>query len=327
MRPETFTAGRIPHTRKSATRTDWFADLDFTWTGIIDRKTGRKIGTIELTPAELAKFLGYLIVLLVQSAASSLSRRQTIRVHFAPDRPRPWHVIWSAATLAGVRIASHAHEGDVRFRFEDKTIGSTAYSSAINGACSDISKSRVAAIFEAVADYPLTIDPEGYSGPAVEKSEANGVHDGRIVHCPTPALPGKTYQLFIDSAEGEIAYDYRTTIIGRTPLFVLIKTKPICDRFSIHNTSVKFAALADVFSGSEIDLLTRFAQTMQLDWAALDVLRDRATDRIYVVDVNTTDMGPAVDLSLGDRERLKRAISTAFLQLVSGAILSDYRPA
>jgi hypothetical protein len=55
---------------------------------------------------------------------------------------------------------------------------------------------------------------------------------------------------------------------------------------------------------------------MQLDWAALDVLRDRATGRIYVVDVNKTDMGPAVDLSLADRERLKRIIAPALLSLV-----------
>lgn len=302
--------------RKPATRAYWFADLDFTWTGIIDRKTGRKIGAAELTPSELAKFLGYLAVLLVQSAMANLPRRETFRVCFTPDRPRPWHVVWSAATLAGVRITSNAREADAVFRFEDKTIGSTAYSHAINGGCADISKSRVAAMFESVAGYPLRVVPETHVGLAVEKSEANGAHDGVIVQCPTPAAPGKTCQLFIDSAEGATAYDYRTTIIGRTPLFVLIKTKPAADRFSIHNTSVKFAPLGEVFSADEIALLTRFAETMQLDWAALDVLRDRATGRIYVVDVNTTDMGPAVDLSLKDRERLKRAITEAFTQMI-----------
>jgi hypothetical protein len=330
MRPAVFVASRKPRVRRTAPQTHWFADLDFTWTGIIDRKTGRKIGTAELTPSELLKFLGYLAVLLMQSAATSMTRRRVIRVHFAPDRPRPWHVIWSAATLAGIRITDQAREADVHFRFEDKTVGSTAFASALNGACSDISKSRVAASFESIAGYRMLIDPEAFSAPPVEKSEANGAHDGRIVHCPTPPLPGKTYQLFIDSTDGDIAYDYRATIIGRMPLFVLIKTKPATNRFSIHNATVKFAPLADVFSGDEIDLLTRFAKSMQLDWAALDVLRDRETGRIYVVDVNTTDMGPAVDLSLRDRERLKRAISSAFLQLVTakaGVTLSDYRQA
>ncbi|MES1180057.1 MAG: hypothetical protein ABUL43_02560 [Hyphomicrobium sp.] len=302
--------------RKSAARVYWLADLDFTWTGIIDRKTGRKIGTAELTPSELVKFLGYLAVLLVQSAAANLTRRETFRVYFTPDRPRPWHVIWSAVTLAGVRLAPSEREADVVFRFEDKTIGSAAYAHAINGACADISKSRVAALFESVAGYPLRVTPETHVGLAVEKSEANGAHDGRIVQCPSPALPGKTYQLFIDSADADVAYDYRTTIIGRAPLFVLIKTKPAANRFSIHNTSVIFTPLGDVFSEDEIALLTRFAATMQLDWAALDVLRDRATGRIYVVDVNTTDMGPAVDLSLKDRERLKRAITEAFTLMI-----------
>jgi hypothetical protein len=302
--------------RRPATRAYWFADLDFTWTGIIDRKTGRKIGAAELTPSELAKFLGYLVLLLVQSAAANLTRRETFRVYFTPDRPRPWHVVWSAITLAGARLARSEREADVVFRFEDKTIGSPAYSYAINGGCADISKSRVAAMFESVAGYPLRVTPETHVGLAVEKSEANGAHDGAIVQCPTPASPGKTYQLFIDSADGATAYDFRTTIIGRAPLFVLIKTKPAANRFSIHNTSVKFAPLGDVYSEEEIALLTRFAAAMQLDWAALDVLRDRATGRIYVVDVNTTDMGPAVDLSLRDRERLKRAITEAFTQMI-----------
>lgn len=304
--------------QRAASGAWWFADLRFTSKGIVDRKTGRTIGAKELTPAELAKFLGYLLVVLAQSAIVHLRTRERVAVFFAPDRPRPWHVVWSAAALGGVQIVDRPDKACVAFRFEDKTIGSPAHPAALNGACADISKSLVADLFGAVAGYPLAIAPERHTGIAVEKSEANGAHDGRLVQCPTPALPGKSYQRFIDSAEGETAIDYRTTIIGRAPRLVLIKTKPAADRFSIHNSTVRYTALEDVFSGAEIALITRFAEAMQLDWAALDILRDRATRRIYIVDVNTTDMGPAVDLSLGDRERLKRAIASAFLTMVRG---------
>ena len=304
---------------RSHRRRDWFADLEFRWDGLIDRKTGRWIGATELTPMELTKFLGYLALVLLQSGAARLNGRERINVYFGPDTPRPWHVVWSAAKLAGIRFAPHETAADCVFYFEDKTYGAPnliAGGCAVNGGCGDISKSHVAKIFEQIAGYPFVLDPTIHSGVAVEKSEDNGAHDGRLVQCPTAPLPGKAYQVFVDSADGDIAFDYRTTIIGRAPLFVLIKAKPAADRFSIHNASVKFAPLEAVFCAAEIDLITRFAAAMQLDWAALDVLRDRITGRIYVVDVNKTDMGPAVDLSWADRERLKRVIAPALLSLV-----------
>jgi glutathione synthase/RimK-type ligase-like ATP-grasp enzyme len=98
---------------------------------------------------------------------------------------------------------------------------------------------------------------------------------------------------------------------------VLVKTKPATDRFSIHNATVTFRALDEVFSPDDIALITRFAEEMKLDWAAIDVLRDRASNRIYIVDVNKTDTGPAVDLSFGDREKLKAAIAAGFLELIA----------
>ena len=157
-----------------------------------------------------------------------------------------------------------------------------------------------------------------HTGEAVEKSEVNGLHDGRLVPCPYVPRPGYAYQAFIDASDGKTAFDLRTTIIGRKPLFVLVKTKPASNRFSIHNDTVYYRELQRVFSQEEIDLLTRFAEAMALDWSALDVLRDRATGRIYVVDVNKTDTGPAVDLSWRDRLKLSKAIADAFAKMVRG---------
>lgn len=135
-----------------------------------------------------------------------------------------------------------------------------------------------------------------HQGEAVEKSECNGLHDGRIVACPCPRTEGKSYQRLIDSSDGHTVRDLRTVIIGRVPRFVVVKTKPAADRFSIHNDTARFHARAEVFSPDETGLITRFAEAMELDWAALDILRDKDTGRICVVDVNKTDTGPAVDL-------------------------------
>lgn len=303
--------------KQSSQARHWFSDLSFSWRGFYDRRTGRTITASHLTPLELAKFLSYFAVVALQGAAARLRPGKKLHIWFTPERPPPWYIVWSAMALSGCRFASRAADADAAFYFEDQTIATSAPQlGAINGGCRDISKSNVARIFEQVAGYPLALDPQTHAGVAVEKSEENGAHDGQLVSCPTPALPGRAYQRFVNSSDGEHAIDLRTTIIGRKPCFVLRKTKPLEQRFSIHNRSVAFHALSEIYSRDEIALLTRFAEAMQLDWAAIDVLRDRASGRIYVVDVNKTDTGPAVDLSWADRVKLKRAIARAFLTMV-----------
>lgn len=308
-------ASHPPSAPKGA-RQHWFSDLSLSWRGIYDQRTGRIVTAQDLTPAELAKFLSYFAIVLVQGAIVRARPGRRLRIWFMPERPPPWYIVWSAMTLSGCKFARSRAEADVAFYFEDKTVASSiAPQGALNGGCSDISKSHVARVFEAVAGYPLALDPERHFGFAVEKSEENGVHDGRLVGCPTPAMPGRAYQRFIDASEDGSAVDLRTTIIDRTPQFVLVKTKPCAERFSIHNKRVQYRALSEIFSDTEIALLTRFAEAMQLDWGAIDVLRDCKTGRIYVVDVNKTDTGPAVDLSWADRAKLKRAIASAFLRM------------
>jgi hypothetical protein len=56
---------------------------------------------------------------------------------------------------------------------------------------------------------------------------------------------------------------------------------------------------------------------MQLDWGGLDVLREHASGRLYVVDVNKTDTGPAVVLSWRDRARATTLLSNALREMVS----------
>lgn len=320
-------AAEPPAARSPApAKAHWFADLALTRHGLTVRKSGRRIGFAEITPGEFLKFCGYLVFVLTKSAWVQIVRPARLSVYFSPDRPRPWYIVWSAMALGGIKYAKSAADANATFYFEDLTVGMLPRGlppDALNAACTDISKSRVAAVWAEVAGYRLAVDPLRHIGEAVEKSELNGLHDGRIVSCPRVPQPGRAYQAFIDASAGDIAFDLRTTIIGRKPLFVLLKTKPAGNRFSIHNDTVTFAGLEDVYSPGEVDLLTRFAEAMQLDWAALDVLRDRTSGRIYVVDVNKTDTGPAVDLCWADRQKLTQAISRAFTGMVRNADLSD----
>jgi glutathione synthase/RimK-type ligase-like ATP-grasp enzyme len=73
-----------------------------------------------------------------------------------------------------------------------------------------------------------------------------------------------------------------------------------------------------VFSPEEIAKLSAFAKAMALDWGGLDILRDRADGRLYVVDVNKTDMGPPLVLSWMDKVRSVRLLAKALGRLIDG---------
>lgn len=250
------------------------------------------------------------------------------RIWFTPDRPHPRYNVRAAATWAGMRLARSADEADVLFAFEDVTVGPTlppapAHRPTINWGCVDISKSRVAAAFEQAFGYPLAVHPETWVGEAVEKSETNGAHDGRIVACPRPALPGRVYQRVVDAIDGAgMAVDLRTQCIGGRPVQAWIKARPASARFLPPNATARPASPDELFSREEQARLAGFLQLISADWCALDVLRDR-DGRLYVVDVNKTDAGPITALPLRD----KLAATATNARALRGLVGKVRRPA
>jgi hypothetical protein len=190
---------------------------------------------------------------------------------------------------------------------------------AFNFGVGDVSKTAVARAMEQAFGYPLAVDPKSFVGEVVEKGEGNGLHDGRVVACPTARVAGKAYQKLIvtEGADGA-AIDLRTVCVGGRPVVVFVKQKPPGARFSIQNTSVVVRTPAEVFSGEDIAQIVRFCAVMQLDWAGLDVLRETSSGKLYVVDVNKTDTGPAVVLSWADRARATNMMAGALKRLVGG---------
>jgi hypothetical protein len=59
---------------------------------------------------------------------------------------------------------------------------------------------------------------------------------------------------------------------------------------------------------------------MALDFGGLDVLRDREDGRIYIVDVNKTDMGPPSALTAKDKLTAMRGLAQAFAALVDARL-------
>jgi hypothetical protein len=271
--------------------------------------------------ADIGRWFTYYLFVRAHGFWARLTRGAGPRIWFTPHRPRPWYIVWAAVVWGGMAFARSAEAADAAFYFEDQTIAAPPapqHERAFNFGVGDVSKSHVARVMEEVFGYPLAVDPATHAGEAAEKGEGNGLHDGRLVICPTEPAPGKAYQRMIKT-EGEDgwAYDLRTACVGRRPVVVFLKKKPASARFSIQNTSVVVKTPDELFSPAEIAQLERFCEAMQLDWAGLDVLREHATGRLYVVDVNKTDTGPAVVLNWADRAKATTLLSAALCKMAA----------
>ena len=270
---------------------------------------------------DIGRWFTYYAFVRLHGLWARLSGTTGPRIYFAPHRPRPWYILWAATVWGGMRFASSPETAHATIYFEDQTKAippPPRHARAFNFGVGDVSKSFVARANERAFGYRLALDPTTHAGEAVEKSEGNGVHDGRIVQCPTARIEGKAYQRVIktEGADGW-AIDLRTACVDGKPVVVFVKKKPASARFSIQNTSVVVKAPEEVFTSAELSQIERFCSEMRLDWGGLDVLREYASGRLYVVDVNKTDTGPAVVLNWKDRAKATTLLSNALRDMIA----------
>lgn len=283
-------------------------------------QTGARIRLDRALLRDVLTWSTYYLPLRLNAAARRLFNPGP-RLLFVPQPPPPWYLIWNASAWIGARKAQCAEDADAIVYFEDATWGGGAASAAalpcINGSCTDVSKSRVARVFEEVFGYALLIDPETHIGLAVEKSELNGAHDGRVIECPSARRIGRVYQRLVETGDCDFVEDLRTPCVGGKPITVFVKRRPKTHRFANYNTSVRLAEPGMLFSAAELIQIKAFAREMKLDWGGLDILRDRASGRIYIVDVNKTDM-PPLALPFSDKMRASQKLGRALEDLIGG---------
>lgn len=319
------------------TSKNWFADLEFGDGVVRVKKTGALIPLNGALIAEVRHWLGYYSSIEAWRLGVTLKGARRWKVAFSPERPRPWYLVWPVLQAAGAQIVTDAQRADFVFHFDDSTISPPGQKTQckpcgrplhLNFKCTDVSKSRVAAAFEEAFGYSLALDPSVGEGPAVEKSEINGAHDGCVVHRPVSPRRDRVYQKLVDNQirDGVVA-DLRTPTIGGRPICVFIKERSLDHRFTNDNTRVTLHRVEDIYSPAEIAALTRFANSLSLDWGGLDVLRDRADGRIYVVDANKTDMGPPTLLPLREKLRATRWLADAFNAFAADQLNPPERPA
>lgn len=298
----------------------WLADFEYDDGEILIKKTGHRVPANLALANDIFTWLSFYVLAQSWRTWRRLTGHKRPTIAFYPDKPRPWYFIWPVMHAAGAKLISDVEKADIVFHFEDATTTTNplppvrAGARLVNFGCHDVSKTRVAEAFETAAGYALKVDPTTYAGPMVVKSELNAAHDGQVIEGPiAQPVPGKAYQRLIDNEiEGGLVEDLRCCIVGGEPTVAFRKRRPLERRFQNMNTEVILDQPANVYTSDEVDVIRRFTAEIGLDWGGVDILRDRASGKIFIVDANKTDMGPPIALKLGDKLKSTRRMARAF---------------
>jgi len=305
----------------------WLNELGFERSGIRAKNTGALINWNWDNFVSVFRGTITYLMLRLMAVGSQFAPGRNYTIAFTPQKPAPWYLIWGVILAGKGKITNKPYRADALFHFCDETNTADLQNGfspevelpelQINANCTDVSKTRVEQVFEQVFGYALSIDPKTWGGQAVEKSDENGAHDGRVVQCPMVAIPGKVYEkLLVNSDNGSTVIDYRSVTIGGQIALVFIKQRPINHRFANFNTKVELVTAKAIFSPDELLLLSRFCAAMNLDFGGLDVLRNSEDGKIYVVDVNKTDMGPPISLPFHQQFKAMRILAKAFREFI-----------
>jgi len=268
------------------------------------------------------------------AARSRSSRPIQQPVYFYPEGPHPYTVCYRTLHRLGIspkRAWPTPQTPGVIFVWQDDTfvpeptadaLRHAAGSVMVNGRCLDISKARVDAVHQQVLGYSLAVDPKTFMGKMVVKSDLNGEHDGHEVSGPIASpSPGSVYQRVVNNrpnrlppplTDQKVVCDIRVAVFGGQPGFAYLKYRPLESRFSNTNSFVEITPLQAVFSSHELEQIGAFCLAIGLDMGEIDVVRDTADGRIYILDVNKTPLGPPSALPEAQREQAIEMYCQAF---------------
>jgi hypothetical protein len=272
----------------------------------------------------VAKSFLYASLLAVYAIRRTFSSARR-ELHFHPHIPDAEYTIWKVCALLGIQRLPLRPGADTVFAFDvddfvpghQEDVGpiiDMAPRNAINVRCTDISKTTVSRAFAEAFGYEIELDPTRHSGPLVEKSDANARHDGRVIRGPiAEPRPGRIYQRVVDNERpGGLVEDIRIPVMGASVPLVYLKYRPVERRFSNENSSVVLRRPSEVLSDDELEGILSVCARLGLDCGEVDAARDRASGRLYVVDVNKTCWGPPNRLSLLDCYRASWRLAGAF---------------
>ncbi|MGF1544220.1 MAG: hypothetical protein ACFB00_06945 [Parvularculaceae bacterium] len=224
----------------------------------------------------------------------------------SPAPPTRMYALFKVARAAGVELVGEGNADDAARRYGGPPVATIRHADLtwdgpvrpdmINGACTDISKTRVDEIFESVFGYATRLDPRTHKGRAVVKSEINYGGGGRFVDLPIPVdeiEEACIYQKLVDNEVSPgVVKEFRVAIIGREIADVVEATRRIDRRLSGRGSggglSTREVAAEEAFTDSERADVLEFCKRLGLEFGELDILPDIQEGRIYVLDANKT---------------------------------------
>jgi hypothetical protein len=260
-----------------------------------------------------------------------LNRGRVKTVLFYPDYPSKRAVLYKVFRLAGYNITNNPESRYIKSVFwsektirDHDTVAIKLHSGApmINYYFTDSSKVHVEKAFQTIFNDTTFVDPMQYNGSCVKKSNYNAVHDGVILKCPVSETdPESVYQIVVDNiVEGKYAEDMRIPVINYNIPFIYLKYKSVEKRFGTFKQSLtrgKKQKLIEnpsaLLNQDEIRKIIDFCRLINMEYGELDVLRDRKSKRIYIIDANNTPHGPTGFTKKDTKKALK---------MIAGNILS-----
>ena len=218
-------------------------------------------------------------------------------INFYPHHLGPNAALALAMQRMEARIGFTPGAGALTFAWDTDTFfparaAGRLPANAVNGRCLDISKTKVDRVWAEVAGYSITVDPTTTKGPIVEKPDKNAMHGGRVIDGPiSEPRPGYVYQRLVDSSDGKRILHLRPVILDGRFVLTYAKWRPYGSWFV--GTELTMPKQTDeLLSADDQALLLRFAAAMGFDYGEMDVLSDRYSGQIYVVDANRTPVRP-----------------------------------
>ncbi|MAF24934.1 hypothetical protein CL634_05100 [bacterium] len=227
----------------------------------------------------------------------------------------------------GYVLTKNANDPDIKFavKWETKGVGLEEYEYSysgliINNHTVNIAKTVMGNSFEKIFGYNINIDPKKYEGLAVQKGQGNARHNGKLVKCPVkhPRVYSfgvrACYQIYIDwkTEDGLYCQEYRIPFIGGKIPLVYLKKKTEEQRWLAGCSILELLKVSEAFSEEELIKINEFCAEINLDYGELDILRDPASNKIYIIDVNNAPFGPPSIISPEDKEHALNEIAFYF---------------
>jgi glutathione synthase/RimK-type ligase-like ATP-grasp enzyme len=109
--------------------------------------------------------------------------------------------------------------------------------------------------------------------------------------------------------------ELRTVVIdGEIP--IVIRRWRQASNWHANSTHAETLRTEDAYSPAEVAQLMAFAAAMRLEYGELDVIRDKATGLIYVIDANRTPTGPPRKLAAAAAQDAAARMAVPFARLL-----------